>query len=377
MARKIVFLSGTRADFGKLKPLIQQVAGHPAFEYEIFATGMHTCGRYGRTILEIQRAGFDRIHPFINQDSSVNSQMDLVLATTIQGLGHYLRESTPDLLVVHGDRVEALAGAVVGALNNVLVAHIEGGELSGTVDELLRHAVSKLSHLHFVANDEARDRLLRMGEAPSSIFVIGSPDVDVMLSDQLPSLDEVRRRYEIPFTEYGILIYHPVTTELDRIHQQASTVAEALEASGRSFVVIHPNNDAGSDLIMAALGRLQGHPRFRLLPSMRFEYFLALLRHADVIAGNSSAGIREAPVYGVPTVDIGSRQRNRFRHPSIVNIPESREAILGALASLPRSVPPSLHFGTGQSAALFRGVIERESFWATPRQKQFHEGLPT
>src|SRR6266705_1787677 len=124
--------------------------------------------------------------------------MDLVLANTVQGLGHFVREFPQDLIVVHGDRVETLAGAIVGALRNILVAHIEGGEVSGTVDELIRHAVSKLSHLHFVANTEFAERLVQMGENEDSVFVIGSPEIDIMLSENLPGLEEVRKHYEIP-----------------------------------------------------------------------------------------------------------------------------------------------------------------------------------
>jgi hypothetical protein len=233
--RKILFLTGTRADFGKLKPLIHEVSAAPELEYEIFVTGMHMLSRYGATVREIRQAGFEQLYCFINQDSSINSQMDLVLATTVQGIGHYLRESRPDLLVVHGDRVEALAGAIAGSFNNVLVAHIEGGELSGTIDELVRHAVSKLSHLHFVANAEARQRLVQMGETEESIFVVGSPDVDVMLSGRLPDIDEVRIRYEIPFDDYFILLYHPVTTELGRTADHARNVVDAALESGHEF----------------------------------------------------------------------------------------------------------------------------------------------
>lgn len=369
--RRIVFLSGTRADFGKLKPLIARVAADSSFEYEIFVTGMHMLARYGSTINEVRRAGFDRIHPFVNQDGSVTSQMDLVLANTVQGLGHYVREFRPDLIVVHGDRVEALAGAIVGSLNNVLVAHIEGGELSGTIDELIRHAVSKLSHLHFVANEDARARLLQLGEEEAAIFPIGSPDIDVMLSDSLPSLHEVRARYDIPFDSYGILMYHPVTTEFERLEQHAAAIVDGVVDSGMNFVAIYPNNDAGADIILRHMERLRGRSGFRLLPSMRFEYFLALLKHARVIAGNSSAGIREAPVYGVPTLNIGSRQANRFSHASIINVPEERDAILTALASLPGAVTPSQHFGDGKSAGRFHEILRDERVWATRRQKQF------
>lgn len=369
--RRILFLTGTRADFGKLKALIREVAGLEGFEYQIFATGMHMLARYGSTVSEIYRSGFDRVYPFVNQDALVNTQMDLVLAHTVQGLGHFVREYRPDLIVVHGDRVETLAGAIVGALGNTLVAHVEGGELSGTVDELVRHAASKLAHLHFVANEDARTRLLQMGERCESIFVIGSPDVDVMLSDDLPPLDIVRTRYEIPFTKYAILMYHSVTTELEQLGENAANVIAGVERSGKNFVVIYPNNDTGSDTILEALRQLHGHPRFRLLPSMRFEYFLTLLKHAEAVVGNSSSGIREAPVYGVPTVNIGTRQSNRYSYPSIVNVSEEPEAIVRALAELPQSVEPSLHFGSGQSAKLFAAHLRDPGLWATPRQKQF------
>ncbi len=371
--RTVLFLTGTRADFGKLKPLIAKVELDEQLESRVFVTGMHLLARYGHTMEEIQRAGCRNIFAYINQIETGSAQMDLVLANTIQGLGHYVREWRPDLLVVHGDRVEALAGAIVGALNGILVAHVEGGELSGSVDELVRHAVSKLSHLHFVANNEAASRLQQMGEKPESIFVIGSPDIDVMLSDSLPSIEEARTRYEITFPEYSIFIHHPVVTELHHLRQHMESIVDGLRASGRKFVVIYPNNDTGSDVILEQILALEGDENFRVLPSLRFEHFLTVLKHAQAIVGNSSAGIREAPGYGVPTINIGTRQLNRFQSPSIVNISEDREALLRALRELPSSMPPSLHFGRGESARFFSEALREPSFWHTPRQKQFQD----
>ena len=371
--RRILFVTGTRADFGKLKPLIREIARRGDFEYRIFATGMHMLSRYGSTITEVYRSGFDNVYPYVNQDGSVNTQMDLVLANTVQGLGHFLREFPQDLVVVHGDRVETLAGAIVGAFSNTLVAHIEGGEVSGTVDELVRHAVTKLSHLHFVANDDAAARLLQMGETCESIFVIGSPDIDVMLSESLPTLGDAKARYDIPFGEYGIVLYHSVTTELVTLRERVTAFVSALTRSGRNFVMLYPNNDTGSDVILEAILGLQDNPRFRILPSMRFEHFLTLLKHAQVLVGNSSSGVREAPVYGVPSVNVGTRQLNRYRYPSIVEVPEDEGAILAALAHLPGAVAPSFHFGRGQSARLFANVLEAPDVWATPRQKQFRD----
>lgn len=340
----------------------------------IFATGMHMLARYGSTVNEIKKVGFANIHTFVNQDASVNSHMDLTLALTVQGLGHYIRELKPHLIVVHGDRIEALAGAIVGALNNILVAHVEGGEVSGTVDELIRHSVTKLSHIHFVANDQAKLRLIQMGETPDSVFVIGSPEIDVMLSSELPTLKDVFDRYDVSFTgEYGICMFHPVTTEVSEIGTQALTLVQALQAVELPFVVIYPNNDSGSHLILSAYDSVDGDPRFRLIPSMRFEYFLTLLKNASVIVGNSSAGVREAPVYGVPSVNIGTRQTNRFKYPSILDVPADEERIVNALRSLPKTVTPTLHFGTGQSARLFMEVLYSDQFWNASRQKLFQD----
>jgi UDP-N-acetylglucosamine 2-epimerase (hydrolysing) len=156
--KRIVFLTGTRADFGKLKSLMTITQKSAIYDVHIFATGMHLNSKYGKTVDEIAKAGFENIFPYINHDSIEN--MNRTLARTIDGFSHYIAEIQPDLIVVHGDHVEALAGAIVGSLNNILVSHIEGGEISGTIDELIRHAVSKMSHIHFVANEEAKRRLI-------------------------------------------------------------------------------------------------------------------------------------------------------------------------------------------------------------------------
>ena len=371
--KKILFVTGTRADFGKLKPLMRRVEDAEQFECHVFVTGMHTLARFGSTITEVRKAGFSNVFPFFNQMATTSSAMDMVLAATIEGLGHYVREFPPDMIVVHGDRVETLAGAIVGALNNVFVGHIEGGEVSGTVDELIRHAVSKLAHFHFAANDEARQRLIQMGEGPNSIFVVGSPEIDVMLSPDLPSLAEAKAWYEIDFDEYLLFAYHPVTTELDSLRRHAREVVAAILASGRNVVGVHPNNDIGAHIIMEELGKFNTNPRIRLFPSLRFEFFLTLLKHAVAMVGNSSTGVREAPVYGVPSVNIGSRQRNRVSHESIINVPEDREAIRVAIARLPQRFPPKLHFGMGNSAEGFMHVLQSPKTWLSDRQKQFRD----
>lgn len=369
--RTVLFLTGTRADYGKLLPLIQAVDADPAFHCRIFVTGMHTLKRYGYTVEEVFRSGIRDIHVVNNQ--YVSEPMDLTLANTISCLARHIAELPPDLLVVHGDRVEALAGAIVGSIRNIPTAHIEGGELSGTIDGAIRHAVSKMSHIHFVANSEAYDRLLQLGESPETVFNIGSPDIDVMLSDKLPDINKVRQHYEIKFDHYSILLFHPVTTDVEHSYEHAQAVVEACISSRRQFVVIFPNNDEGSEQIFSAYRRFEGNPNFRMFASIRFEYFLTLLKNADLIVGNSSAGIREAPVYGIPSVDIGDRQSGRFSHTSIIHAPPDATAIKNAMDTALRRliIQKSLHFGEGNSANRFMEVLKSDNFWEKKTQKAF------
>lgn len=368
--KKILFLTGTRADFGKLKALMLALQEDSNFQLHIFVTGMHMLAKYGYTCEEVERVGFANIYKYINQNS--NDGMDQILAKTIMGLSDYVREIQPDLLVVHGDRVEALAGAIVGSLNNILTAHIEGGEVSGTIDELIRHAVTKMSHVHFVANQAAQRRLIQLGENEQVVHIIGSPDVDVMNSSSLPSLDEVRRHYQIEFSTYGILAFHPVTTELSTLREQTREMINALELSDYQYVVIYPNNDHGSEIILDEYRRISSHPRFKLFPSMRFEYFLTLLRNADFVIGNSSAGVREAPHFGVPSVNLGSRQHNRVQSSLVLNVCISKNAITSAIEqalSLLRT--PECLFGDGGSAHHFREILAGVQLWSLPKQKHF------
>lgn len=371
--KKILFISGTRADFGKLKPLIQAVSDHPDFEYQVFGTGMHMLSKYGNTINEIKRAGFDRVFMFINQIEG--DSMELILANTITGLTKFLHENHVDLIVIHGDRVEALAGAIVGALRNILVAHVEGGEVSGTIDDLMRHATSKLSHIHFVANTTAEKRLQQLGESESSIFHIGSPDVDIMLSDKLPSLDDAKKRYNVSFNSFSIAMLHPVTTEVDLQFKHASVFAEAMLESNQNYIVIYPNNDLGSHEIFSAYKLLNDNPRVRIFPSLRFEHFLTFLKHADFIIGNSSAGIHEAPIYGVPTINLGTRQLNRFQYESIFNAEFDKRAILENINRVLKTkrFTPCDHYGDGTSAQKFMSVLTSEAMWQISQQKKFRD----
>jgi len=369
--KKIVFLTGTRADFGKLRPLIDMIQFSDKFESSVFVTGMHTLSKYGNTYEEVQKRGYQNVFVFMNQTHTTDQ--DIILANTITGFGNFVKEVSPDMIVVHGDRVEALAGVIVGIFCNILVSHVEGGELSGTIDELIRHAITKLSHIHFVANKEAKQRLIQMGEFENRILIIGSPDIEVMKSKELPSFDKVKNRYDIPFEDYAVAIFHPVSTEFDSIQHQISEFVSALIESKRNFVVIYPNNDKGSNIILDEYKRFENNSHFKIYPSLRFEYFLSLLKHSKFIVGNSSAGIREAEVYGVPTVDIGTRQMNRSKNSEIVHIKAKKKKILEAMNEIAdKKVKRISHFGSiEKSGEKFYKILCEEKIWNVSLQKQF------
>lgn len=370
--RKIVFVTGTRADYGKMKPLMQILEESDQFDIYVFVCGMHLAKQFGSTYKEVLKDGYSNTHIAFGLLQS--SDMSTNLGNTVSYLSGYIGNIEPDMIIVHGDRVDALAGAIVGALRNVRVGHIEGGELSGTVDESIRHAISKFAHAHFVCNSEARDRLIQLGEEEERIYIIGSPDIDIMMSDALPPLQEAKDRYGIGFEGYGILMYHPVTTEYHQMAAKAREVVDAVKESGRSYVVIYPNNDLGSDFILREYDRLKGDPRFRLFPSIRFEYFLTLLKHADFLIGNSSAGVRESGIYGIPAIDIGTRQQRRYdllKAQNIMHVDEDKEQILDAVRNADSHRLETRFFGDGNSAVQFYDILKQDGFWRVSIQKRF------
>ena len=369
--KKLLFITGTRADYGKIKSLISSVERSSLFEAYVFVSGMHLLEKYGSTYLEVQKDGYKNIYVDFSQTNIGNMSYDL--GNVIQNLTAYVMHIKPDMIVVHGDRIDALAGAIVGALNNILVAHIEGGEVSGTIDESTRHAISKYAHIHFVCNEVAKRRLIQLGEESNRIFVIGSPDIDILISNSLPNIEDAKSWYEIPFEKWGILMYHPVTTEVGELRRKIREVVDAVISSKRNYIVIYPNNDMGTDIILNEYERLRNNNRFRLYPSIRFEYFLTLLRHSDFMIGNSSAGVRETGVYGIPSIDIGSRQKGRYLDTigNIQHVNEDETEILNAIDCIDNYRIQSFEYGKGNSTEQFMEIVSKEDVWKISIQKKF------
>ena len=374
--KKIVFLTSTRADFGKLKPLINSVRESDLFTCYIFVTGMHTLSKYGSTYDEVEKIYSKNVFVYMNQTSSTD--LDIILANTITGFSNFIKEIKPDLIIIHGDRVEALAGTTVGSLNNILVGHIEGGELSGNIDELMRHAITKLAHIHFVANSKAKKRLTQMGESKDNIFVIGSPEIDIMKSKNLPTLSQVKDRYDIEFNSFSIFIFHPLSTESDNIFSQIHDTVSAIISSEKNYVVIYPNNDKGSQIIINEFERLKNNSHFKIFPSLRFEYYLTLLKNSNFIIGNSSSGIREAEIFGISAINIGNRQKNRSSNKNIIHVEPNEEKILQVIHNLPKQkVSIKNTFGDGKSKERFFKILKNKNTWNISIEKQFIDVIET
>ncbi len=368
--KKILFVTGTLADFGKIKSLMSVVEQSENFELHVLVTGMHMMKRYGSTYLEVKKENYSNIYLTSNQNEG--EPMSSVLGNTITIITRLVNAISPDLIVVHGDRLEALAGATVGALSHIRVCHIEGGELSGTIDDSIRHSVSKLSHIHMVANEEAKTRLLQLGEREDSIFIIGSPDLDVMNSRDLPTIEESKKHYDILFDDYNIVMFHPVTSEEHEIKKYTQNLFRALEQSDQNYVVVYPNNDTGSTKILSIISDYEEHPRFKCFPSLSFEYFLVLLKNSKCLIGNSSAGVREAPFYGLPSINIGTRQNARFRGKTVIDCGYETQDILDALKKVSQvKAEKSTWFGDGSSTEKFAKYIDSQDLWNIPVQKVF------
>lgn len=370
--KKIIFVTGTRADYGKLKSIILSSQKIKQFNVYVFVTGMHNLSAYGNTFDEIKKDKVQNIKRFYNQIVGENSSK--IFSKTILGFSEYIKKINPDLVIIHGDRMEPLACAIVSCLNNIKIAHFEGGEVSGTIDEIFRHSISKLCSIHFVTNSAAKKRLIQMGELYSSIFITGSPDVDLILSKNLPSLNDVKKRYEINFKSYAIAIFHPFTTDVKNLKKHISTFIKLLKLSKENIILIFPNNDLGSDIIIKKYKKIR-NKNIKIFPSLRFEYYLTLLKNCKFIIGNSSSGIMEAPYYGVPTINIGNRQNNRANLESITNCNYESSKILRAIKkfSITKKFTKSRFFGEGKSAIKLLRILKSKKIWKINNQKQFRD----
>jgi UDP-N-acetylglucosamine 2-epimerase (hydrolysing) len=370
--KKIILVTSTRADYGKLKSIIFSIQKLKNFNTHIFVTGMHTLTTYGNTQKEIIKDQVKNIKIFKNQVLADDGEK--IFSKTILGFSKYIKKIKPNLVMIHGDRMEPLACAIACCLKNVKIAHFEGGELSGTTDEIFRHAISKLCNIHFVTNSIAKKRLLQMGELKDAVFITGSPDTDLILSKNLPSLSDVKKRYNINFSSFVLAIFHPMTTDKKNLRFYTSNFISALKLSNDNIILIYPNNDLGSDIIIKEYKKIK-NKNFLIFPSLRFEYYLTLLKNCKYIIGNSSSGIIEAPYYGICTINIGDRQKNRAKINSIINCSYKCSEIIKCIKKYAphKKIKKTFFFGYGNSQKKILKILKSKKIWKLSNQKQFKD----
>lgn len=329
MQRKIAYISGTRADYGLMRLVLKRLNEAEDIDLSICVTGMHLASLYGNTIDEIKRDEF-RISGeiFVDVNKTTHVSMAKSVGTELLGIVDVLDREKPDLVMLLGDRGEMLAAAIAAVHLNIPVLHFHGGERSGTVDEMVRHAISKLSHYHFVATHESQQRLIKMGERDDAVFVVGAPGLDEIKNVDIIRRDDFLQRYRLSATKkIALLVYHPVVQEYNEIGQQFRQAFQAALDLDLQLICLEPNSDAGGHLIRDVLQEYKDHPDVRIVKHLVRNEYINCLAHSDVMLGNSSSGIIEAASFNLLVVNVGSRQSLRERGANVIDVSASYEAI--------------------------------------------------
>jgi UDP-hydrolysing UDP-N-acetyl-D-glucosamine 2-epimerase len=377
---RICVVTGTRADYGLLRPVMRALDGAEDFELLVVATGAHLSPEFGLTAEVIEADGFtiaERIEMLLSSDTPVGISTSMGLATI--GMAGALERLRPDLLVVLGDRYEILAVVQAALVAKVPVAHLSGGDITeGAIDDAIRHAVTKLSHLHFVTNQESARRLRQMGEAPQRVVVAGNPGLDDLVRFEPMPRDELEATLGMQLRERNLLVtYHPVTLADEPPRSGFSELLAALDSLGDrvGMVFTLPNADPeGRVLIDMVRDFVADRPHAVAHESLGQRRYWSCLKTVDAVVGNSSSGLSEAPAAGVPAVNVGDRQRGRLRADSTIDCAAERTAILAAIqqAFAAGLVTPASPYGDGHAT---ERILERLRAVRKPKdllQKQFH-----
>ena len=362
---KIAIIAGSRGEWGYYLPVIREIERHPNLDYGIIVSNMHLLDRFGSSIDEIRRDGF-KIDAVVHNTLDGYSRLTMAKSLSIfmLQLPEILQGMQADYVLIGGDRGEQLMAAVVGAHLYLPVGHIQAGEVSGNIDGVTRHAITKFAHMHFAANEDAARRLLKMGEEPFRVRNVGAPQLDDLLSGKITPKKDLYKKLGIPDNGKPliIIVQHPVTEEFERAGKHMVETLEAVKQFDANVVIIMNNSDAGGSLVTQAIHEFRT-PSMKVFPSMAREDYAGLMASADVLVGNSSSGILEAPSFKLPAVNIGNRQRGRLRGKNVINVGPSRKEIQKAITktlskefkrSLKNCVNP---YGDGKSAKRIVDII--------------------
>lgn len=322
--RQILVLTGTRAEYGLLKSSMKAIRDHNNLELSVVATGMHLSPRYGMTVNDIREDGFtvDR-EVLMQMDNDSNTAMAKSLGIGTASLADAFESLNPDIVLILGDRDEALAGALAASHMNIPVAHIHGGDSmhGATIDDSIRHAITKFAHIHFPASELSAERIRKLGEEPWRITVSGAPGLDDILTGAYESPESVLQNHDLdPNRELLLIVQHPVTTQAQRAGEQMSKTLDAIEPFDVQKVIIYPNSDAGGKQMISEIESRSYSDDVRIFQSLPRREYLGMMAAADVLVGNSSSGIIEAPSFSLPVIDIGPRQEGRERTENTISV---------------------------------------------------------
>lgn len=328
--RRVAVVTGTRAEYGLLKSTLDAIAAHPALSLQLVVTGIHLLQKFGRTLDDIRRDGY-RVDATVKMQKGDDLPLDQArgLGRGVAGIAEFLESAATDIVLVLGDRIEAMAGALAAATTNRVLAHIHGGDVAqGDFDDRFRHAITKLAHVHLAATRSARRRIIRMGEESWRVHWVGAPGLDRLI-------ELVRERGRAGRSGRALVVYHPLGRSPAAERKVMTTILGAVKDAGLARTMIYPNTDRGHTGVIEAIeahGSRHGPEAVRVVRSMERDNYLRALIEADVLVGNSSSGIIEAATAGTPAVDVGDRQRGREASgSSVVHADESLASIRAAL----------------------------------------------
>jgi len=333
--KKITVITGTRAEYGAARSIMDAIKCHPSLTLSVIVTGMHLSREHGYTINEIKKDGFvidATVDMLLSNDTG--AAMAKSIGIGIFGIAQALEQIKPDIVLVLGDRGEPFAGAVAAAYMNIPVAHVHGGDSTsgGCIDESIRHSITKFAHIHFPATKESAERIIKMGEETWRVHDVGAPALDSILNVILISKEQLHIKFSLNANEPLLLaIQHPVTTQPENASNEMRTTLKALAELKIQTILVYPNSDAGGRSMIEAIKEYEYLPFLRTFKSLPHIEYLSLLNIADVLVGNSSSGIIEASSFHLPVVNIGIRQEGRQRVDNVIDVASDKEKIIEAI----------------------------------------------
>ncbi len=326
--RKIALVTSTRAEYGIMSRLINMLEKDKEIDFYLYVTGMHLSDKFGLTKSEITQKIYKEI------DIEIESSPSHTLSLTVEKFSHEFANIKPDLVVLLGDRYEIMGVAQAAMFNNIPIAHLYGGDTTeGAIDEAIRHSITKMSHLHFVSCNEAKQRVIQLGENPQRVFNVGALGVENIKNIPLMDKIELETSLGLKFQEKNILAtFHPVTLEGNVRQQFAELLATFAELKDTQIIITCPNSDEGNDEIFESIKEYEkSHNNLKSYTSLGLVRYLSCMKYVDMVVGNSSSGIYEVPSFKIPTINIGNRQRGRMQATSVINCTPDRADILKAI----------------------------------------------